>query len=455
MQDFNEGEPQAPPQRRFGCLGWLLVIAAGCLLLCGLMCGGVYYAIFHSSLPLSTLEKMLEADGNIEIEGLTGSVSSGFHVDSLRTRGEQDRWSTFEDINFQFNGLPAAFQERRVIIQEFSVGGGEVYLDEFPQFERSDSASEGFDIPEDEPDDAVAGAEEFEGPKEIRIDRLQLSNLKFIETTTDAIFTIDEIALLDFQYLDGRVTRLGDVIVTTDKIEFHSDKSELFADQPSSVVTPKFSGVVRSTIHENIIADISFDADVCFPEDGDLLASASLFDGKAMYNAGREGRIKMVWQDFTLTDYIQWKHGPLPSHVSARMTQVSHPSEDGRIALTIEPGATFQLGELVFEVETRELEGDENADRQPPILAKHSSKAGEFDCRLHWLKDRPYFAVELDSSDQRNTPNLYARVFFGKDLESLSDSEKESVAKLVKTAEETIKPAESTKPVEVTKLHSR
>jgi len=427
-------------------LGWLLFFVTVSLLLCGGLCGGVYYAIFHSSLPLAQLEEMLEASGDTEIEGLSGSISSGFHIDRLSTRGEEDRWSTFEDISFRFNGLIDVYQNHRLFIQEFSVGSGEVYVEELPRFEDLGRASEDSDAPEVEPADSVAVTREFEGLEELRIDRLQLTNLKLIETATGAEFTVDEIALEDFQYLNGRVTRLGDVVVTTDDIEFHSDKSELFADQPSSVVTRKFSGIVRSTIHENIIADISFDTDVCFPEDGELRARTILFDGKVIYDNSRAGQTQGVWQDFTLTDYIQWKHGPLPSHVTARMTQVSHPSEDNRVVVTIEPGATFQLGELLFEVETGEFEADEHADRSLPILAKHSSEAGEFDCRLYLLNDQPYFAVELESDDQKSTPDLYARVFFGKDHESLSDMEKESVAKLVKAAKETIKPVETTKP---------
>ena len=59
----------------FGCLGCFGVIVLGLIVVIGVG----YYSVFYSSAPLKLVEAMIEGNEGVEIRGLSGTISSGFH----------------------------------------------------------------------------------------------------------------------------------------------------------------------------------------------------------------------------------------------------------------------------------------------------------------------------------------------------------------------------------------
>jgi hypothetical protein len=557
---------------------------------CTGLCGGLYYTIFHSSYPLSQIEKALESDGNIEIEGLTGSISSGFHIDQLRFVNAQDQWSTLKEIDFEFNGVWDLVNEHRLIIDRFTVGSGEIYYgdwdndlamggsagtgaanpagtqppggpvggtgtagpmevridlvefanlkflnsdgdvkselgrvafsdfhyrngkiqnmgplevegfvargDRFEVEQLTGSTDSGFhmerlrfrdddgewselngmdfqfngvndlmenkrlvidrwsiesgrlycdwngdkdDPPgdEDEPHDA-AGNQADDGQtmlKQMRIGLIHFPNLTLVNSVTGVEFQIDEISVEDIEFQGDTLTQLGDVTVTADHVELKTNPSSRFPDQPESVVTRNFSGVVRSGIHERVRADIPFDVDVCFAEKGEILVGYTLFDGKIV-SSEKGGGAEVTLTDFTFTDYVDWPHGPLPSRINAQI-RVTRDAENRDLeTYAIAPGATFHVGRLTFDVETAEIAVDKKSQAAPPIVAVHDAESGQIRCRLYALQDEPYWAIELESESDPPAEDLYADVLFGHEFESLDDDRKKQIKSLLESVPE-------------------
>jgi hypothetical protein len=324
-----------------------------------------------------------------------------------------------------------------MVIHRFTVAGGEIFTDR--RWHRDKEASADDDTPADDEtngdDEATGGETEL---REVQFDLIQLANLKLSNRTTGVDFRVDEISIKGLRFEDQRVAALDDVTVRADHLEFRTEPSEYFADQPASVISRRFSGVVRSSAHEMLLADIPFDVDVCFDE-GRELTRAKMFDGKVVWQSDGRDRITLQCEDFTFTDYIRWRHGPLPAHLSGELTAVTDSVDPEKAVYTIAPGAVFQLGETPFEVESEQITVVKSDEVWPPIVATHGRAAGEIRCRIFALKNEPYWAIDLTADDQRARNELYADVFFGLSPDSLSDEQ----AKTVEAALEAAKQAAS------------
>jgi len=435
------GEPAPQARRRFGCVGCLLFFLIGSFLLCGGLCGGGYYALFHSSWPLVQIEKALESTGDVQVEGLTGSVSSGFHADRVRFRSIGDQWSELDQVDFAFNGLIDVSQNQRLLVERVSVGGGEIHVRELPDFRdwqasaaQPDSGSPPPANPPTEPGSEFSA--EMQALKEIRVDLLQLSDLKLVSKLTGVEFNINEISIKDFHFLDGKVLSLGDIIVAADHIDFEAmEAGAYFADRPGVQVARKFTGVVHATIHENVLEDIPFQIDVGFVSDARLRVRAQLFGGRFTFAMDEAGRLEAALQDFTLTDFVRWDQGPLPGHVTGRITSEIDPSAPGTQVVTIEPGAMFRFGEREFAVETGEMRIAHDADVTPPLVARCSTAEPEIVCRIYGLQGEPYWTMVVESGQQRGTTELLADVLYGEPLAALNDEQQQAIQRLQDAAE--------------------
>lgn len=193
----------------FGCLGCFGVLVLGVLVVIGVG----YYATFHSSAPLKLVEAMIEGNEGVEIQGLSGTISNGFHVEEITYQSESvEQLSKIENVEFRFNGISNLFREdRRLIIEEFSVESGTFYFrsDAEPKldmqgFERESNAASANVTQQANASNSV---EIF---KEVRIDLIEFSDLKIIDVETGKASELNEVSMSDFHYLDGTVRNVGE-----------------------------------------------------------------------------------------------------------------------------------------------------------------------------------------------------------------------------------------------------
>jgi len=216
----------------FGCLGCFGVIVLGLIVVIGVG----YYSVFYSSAPLKLVEAMIEGNEGVEIRGLSGTISSGFHVEEITFQNDSvDQLSKIENVEFRFNGIGELFRDdRRLIIEEFSVGSGTVYF-------RSDPESE-FDMQSIEQDLEVAppdgtqttnSGESVDFFQEVRIDLIEFSELTFIDLETGKTSELKDAVMSDFHYLDGSVQNVGEYSIEGLTTYSQSFEMENFCGNPS------------------------------------------------------------------------------------------------------------------------------------------------------------------------------------------------------------------------------
>ena len=193
----------------FGCLGCFGVLVLGVLVVIGVG----YYATFHSSAPLKLVEAMIEGNEGVEIQGLSGTISNGFHVEEITYQSESvEQLSKIENVEFRFNGISNLFREdRRLIIEEFSVESGTFYFRsdaeaklDMQGLERESNAAS-TDVTQQA--NASNSVEIF---KEVRIDLIEFSDLKIIDVETGKTSELKDVTMSDFHYLDGVVQNVGE-----------------------------------------------------------------------------------------------------------------------------------------------------------------------------------------------------------------------------------------------------
>lgn len=99
-----------------GCLAVIVSIL--------LMIGGVWFVVFHTSLPAKGVLSLLELNPKLEIKGVSGSISKGFSIRSIRYQHDDTKTSHIDDIGFSYKKSLKAF-----VIEDFHVKSAYVYLD--------------------------------------------------------------------------------------------------------------------------------------------------------------------------------------------------------------------------------------------------------------------------------------------------------------------------------------
>ena len=216
----------------FGCLSCFSVVVLGLIVVIGFG----YYTVFYSSAPLKLVEAMIEGNEGVEIRGLSGSISSGFHVEEITFQNDSvEQVSKIENVEFRFNGIGDLFRDdRRLIVEEFSVESGTFYF-------RSDPESE-LDMQSIEQElngappagvQKTNSGESVDFFKEVRIDLIEFSDLTFIDIETGKASKLKDAVMSDFHYLDGSVQNVGEYSI--DGLTTHSESFEMenFCGNPS------------------------------------------------------------------------------------------------------------------------------------------------------------------------------------------------------------------------------
>ena len=229
-EDFNQ--PSSSKGCYTGCLGCL-----GAAVLLGLISVSFsYYSIFYTSLPLTMVARLIESNPGVKIQGLSGTLSSGFHIDEITYQSDSlDELSKIEDVEFRFNGIGSLFSgDRRLIIEEFSVASGTFYFrskdDPKPSSSKPSDKTEG-DADRSEETSRSRKAKDFF--KEIRIDLVEFSKIKFIDVTTKKTSQLKDAKMVNFHFLDGKVREVGKYSIDGLTIELKDFELQNFNGNPA------------------------------------------------------------------------------------------------------------------------------------------------------------------------------------------------------------------------------
>jgi hypothetical protein len=501
--------------------------AAGCGfvgLLLVTVCVGSFFVAMHTSLPLAWIEAALEEDGDVQIEGLRGSISSGIEIDSLKFRSDPpaEEWNELRDLRFSWNGFFNFVSTKRLLISEASVGGATIYAELEDEGVAGDVDFDGASIAEEIAEEWNDLQNEFRDNdsdelRELRIDLLSARNVVIVDPLSGRKMEFEKVEFRNYQMLRGRIRRLGDLEIRSNQLDLVSDKSERFSGESAAW---QLTGQIKPPIHEALITEMPFEVDFAIAGDNEYRLHVQLCDGQVVIDEPYGDTRQFRLQDFSPASYFRMPGELVPSgwHASFRVTrrefEVPAPletaaNEDGRPVdqaepsdtpppgtdapptepppaepppappappaetppeeaagqtspaeqgqaqggepevggrtqetpqpptrkprmvrkttwtITLEPDASFMLGDTRFQVQPGQMVlGPEPDQRQPEFLMATAEVDGNpVTARIRLSGRPPWYTVQLDGG-KMPVRDLWSRLFFGTDYEALDADQK-------------------------------
>ena len=400
-----------------GCIGVIATLM--------MLCGGGFYGLFYSSIPLRLIEAAIEEDGEVEIEGLTGSLATGFSADEMRFKTIDDEWSNLTDIKFKYGGNASLFNSDRIIIEELSVNGGTIYADWDPEdseFDFDGDFGGGFDEIGEEFEDIE---DEFQnefgrspGIKEIRVDLVRIANLKIVNPTTELAITFDEVKFEGFQYLDGELKNLGELLVKSSQMELETFPSVEFAEMKNA---ERFEGVLKTQADHRLKEDMPFVVDFAVSDDFKFSVNAKIFGEQVQVVQTPEGS-NLTYVNFDPNQFFKLENGQVLQQNVNFNVEYGEKVEKGPTAVNAD--GEFTLGATRFT----DLSIEKPEDRSP-YLVGHASVDGKPVVANVRIRSpySPLWQVELESEEFESPEELWAQTLFNKAANDLSAEEQRSI----------------------------
>lgn len=462
------GSLQQTTQQSGGCG----CFAMGCgitVALLFVMCVSSYFVAMHSSLPLSLLESALEAEGDVEVEGLSGSVSSGFEIESLKFKsGYKDRWNELRQVKFSYNGIFDLARSQRMIIEEASVASATIYSPITSDWNAAESIDEVNDELSDLDMDIETNNENE--LKEFRIDKLVAKNIRIIDPNNDDELNFRLIQFGDFQFKDGQVAKLGQLEIDSDQLDLHTEPSKRLSQHK---VAWNIIGDVKTKIHDAVIADIPFEIDFAIRKDQTMLAYVNLFEKQLVIDDLWGDTSKYQLTDFNPQEYLDMQTTLAPSDINIGWSITSEKVRVAKESVTQEsttqggdqpadvddesadeipavektdeeqesqtifvnvthyrvnfqPEGQFVLGQTVFQLQTDELVFGTDESTTNRVEAVGQLNETRIDAAIFLDSTAPWIVVELTSAGME-TSDIWSQLFFGQDYQTLDEERQQQV----------------------------
>ncbi len=457
-----------------GCAG------AGCLVLVigmVVLCVGSYLALMHTSLPLALIENALESSGELRVEGLQGSVSSGFAIDKLEFASEDpEHWNELRGVKFSFNGIFDLMRHQRLIIEEASIGGATIYA----RFDDPEDAGNDTDPEIDwdvEGDDAARQvneelqdlrrelqSEDWGDLKELRIDLVRANDIQIVNPETDARLTFEKVEFRNFQMLQGEIRNMGDIRVVSDQLDLVTGPSTRYPDEK---LAWQLTGTAKSPVHKSVIADIPFTIDAAIARGNQLKLTASFCQGAFQIIEPYADIMTIELNDFSPAQYLDLTSNLVPANWTGTVvleTVQPEPVETGPIEagedkapdrdgkqrsalpkarqLTVPPGGHFVLGKTRFRIEPVTARIDPDGGGWPPLVAEGQLDDATITAALTLLTKRPLIRVQLSAAGMEPR-DIWARLFFDKPYVALDGDRQTEIDAIINS-----RPAGAPEPVE-------
>lgn len=410
---------EVDPQEGRGC--WMGCFGIGCLIVVvgffGLLAGG-WYSVMHTRLPLIMLEQAIEQDGRVKIEGLTGSVSKGVHIDQIKfLTVDDEHWSELRGIKFDYNGFMDMSRTGKFVVDQMTVDSGTIYAD-------IEGPADFLFSPGD-----LNSVDEFRDSdlSELRVNLLQVNNLKIVNLDTDYSIEIETASLKDF-VAEGKkgIADLGELTIKSNVLEASTEPSPKW----TLPTAKRIRGTLRSKFSDRMKKDVDFALDWDFDPDNGRRA-VTMFDGSWRQEFNPQERSVQL-ENYSPDEYFVAPQ-LLPTHIQLLASHAQNKSEAEPDAAdrgespdaswVIAPGASFQLGKTTFQIES--VEGNRTPLRS--IVGKATLNGETFTadlrCRDYFQKGRIDLRIDQQPADRTD----WARVIYGADFESLARDEQRMV----------------------------
>lgn len=416
--------PQGSPQvqsggstgRVFGCAA----IGCGSIVLMAIVaCGVGYWGLFYSSYPLKMLESSIEESGDVEIEGMTGNISTGVEIEKLRFRENpnEENWSELNGVEVKYRSVGSMLNKSGFVVEKINIDSARfmVHLDE--DFE----VSSDLDFTEFVREIASAGDGEFDFDMqrgEIEVKQVWLKNIVLADPDNGRELRIDEVRFDGMRVVDGELKHLGDVTVRADLLEIDSSPSDKYPDRP---INRKFDVRLKKEATPVLVQDLPLQVDFGYRNAKQTTASVSAFGGQILFEPPDGGeQIYLKFAKFTPADFLDaGRFGIMPSEVQLSLVRNQGKNKDWKL----ESGShSFVLGQTGFNVE-------QAGDKEMEYVAEGTVQGKTVTARLSLTGQLPLLRVRLESDEEWSDQDLWGRTVYDKPFSELDEERQKMVVR--------------------------
>lgn len=367
-----------------GCAIFIVVSVLGALLT-------GYYVWYHTSLPIQGLVALLNQAPGVRIEGVSGSLSSGFEVKRIRITDDAGNVNELDDIRLKYRGQGEDF-----VITDIHVGRGYFYMDR----------SKDKDGDETVPDPATPGQG---SPSNARyfIEKVSINDVTVEDVHSKEKFHLDQVEL-DGLVL-GRESKIGKLIVKSPTC----DLKVLPADGTTGDVLT-INGRFEPGFHESMAS--AFDVQGEMDARGKDLDLRLLAGKVSLKEEGKKTSMRV--KDLSLAEYF--KEAPPLGHIELEVTR----DEDSGKAT-----GSFTIGDKTFVMDQK-VPGTKDR-RKEDLIARHESDGVAYEIRITvGAKSKQLFPpMRLTTKPAMSAEDAVAQLLTGKKYATLTGADKADVKK--------------------------
>lgn len=401
--------PGAPKKSGLGCL-LNLIIGLVTFVLAVVVCG--YIVVMHTAFPFRVLASLMEKGGtnvNLKITGITGSISSGFGIKSMRWTGGE-----IADTRVTYSGFSDLWSRKELILRDIHVGKAHIDVTGW-----TNTTAQTKSQPANAPANVPANGSGESPLNLFEIDRLTIEDVVLTNRLTGFSLVMPMLEWTGFKATKGNV-EFGQLTADTDRLKLATRDSHAAGFQ--KVV----EGTLLPKLHPMIRRPIDFTADFGYAQ-SNVTCRVRAFDGKFDFEAKPDHTASLNCTGLNLADYFD---APLPQDVTLAVAVVAD-SQTKTYPIKL-LGGSFKLGVSTFEIPAQD-----STDIHP-VLAVSRADGEDFSYELVPSEKSPPFQLRLTAKPPLNSQDTLAKVFYGKLYAELTSDEQADIAhKLPSFAPET------------------
>lgn len=401
-----------------------ILIAIG--LVVALVFGGVYYLIYHSSIPAYLIGVGLEAVG-CEVQALTGNLDSGFQIQRIKFEKEDNRFE-LEGGRFLYSKSLGFFGDRALHIREIAAAKLTLDLNWEPE-EKNHEVSE-----KKEPGGEIQPSSESEGePFNLKIDKIDISQVFIKFTKTSRPLLLDKFYVEKFYFIDGQ----GGV----DKVDIQSNfiRLKLQALNPrieGGLATSgdwRLSGEISPIFFEEVKKALTFSGEISYKEGIPEFAITG-FNGKLDLRTQSDGQVNLRFTKLSFDEFLETDFPAVAIDASFKLGNANDPEQ---IENYVVEGGTLLIGKRMFQFRPGPILKpvlDSNGNVEAVIEAVHSVRKRGRNNKiiLRFVSPEkeqmgPDIQFRIVSSAGMSRKDLLAYLYFGKRFLSLKAHQKETI----------------------------
>jgi hypothetical protein len=391
-----------------GCLKWFIAGMIVFLVSVLVLIFGGYYVIFHTAWPVEKIVNAMTADSDVEIEGIEGSISSGFSVEKIRFPDAKGNINEIDDIAFKYGSEEDVF-----VINDIHVARAHFFVDDL--LKESDEDGAGSSGTTTTGNNGM-GPQNSE-PLNIIVKKVDIGDITIEDRNTGAKVEIDKIYLDGFEILNDDV-KLGTLTIKSD----YCDISVKPLDSSLEMATEHvIQGIIKTGINEYVVKDIDISGKCIVENKESYSVDLKMFDGKCLFNMKQPGKVVILnINDFSPNEYIS-------SIFCIKNINFQYKGKDGKGKADV---ANFKIGSKLFECDKTQFEDDEKKD----LVATCKDGKIEYTCIL-LDKGKGVPKVKLSSVPKMSQNDILGMLLFDSKYGKLTADQKKTVDEELKKGE--------------------